>query len=62
MELNRAQRRARREQFVFCMFAMDTDSPPCMEPATEIMPGFLPDYYLCLEHRRLVEALLDMTL
>ena len=49
------------DTFVFCMFAMDTDSPPCQEPATETMPGFLPPYYLCLEHRRLVGALLDMT-
>ena len=49
------------DTFVFCMFAMDVDSPPCQEPATEIMPGFMPPYYLCLEHRRLVGALLDMT-
>ena len=61
MASNRALRRRRPVgQFVYCMFAMDVDSPPCQEPATETMPGFMPPYYLCLEHRRLVEALIDM--
>lgn len=58
---NRTQRRRKPVgAFVYCMFVMDTDSPPCMEPATEIMPGFIPDYYLCYEHRKLVETLIDL--
>lgn len=32
----------------------------CPNPATETMPGFLPELHLCLEHRRLVEELIDL--
>ena len=58
---NRAERRRKPVgEFVYCMFAMDELSPPCMEPATETMPGFMPEYYLCYEHRKLVEDLIEL--
>lgn len=58
--MNRSDRRAQRERPKFCMFIFEETAPPCPNRATETVPGFLPPYEVCREHRELVEMLIDL--